>query len=213
MPFIRWTAHAVEKTYKAILLWLLLLPPPPPPWITTFYKIITTNTAQNCIPFINKILKDEGTTLQERGRRFYPRWCHWNFSLTQTFRPHCGPGVDSASNRNEYQEYFLGGRSGRWVGLTTLPPSSANCLEIWQPQPPATLWACNRPEQGLLYLYCTDLQTIYQQDPWRWRHHIPAKCRELTAHQHSIIFQKTESLTIPMWRPHNFSVNLLKIPF
>ena len=22
----------------------------------------------------------------------------------------CGPGVDSASNRNEYQEYFLGGK-------------------------------------------------------------------------------------------------------
>ena len=30
------------------------------------------------------------------------------FSLTQFFRPHYGPGVDSASNRNEYQEYFLG---------------------------------------------------------------------------------------------------------
>jgi len=28
--------------------------------------------------------------------------------LTQTFRPHYGPGVDSASNRNEYQECFLG---------------------------------------------------------------------------------------------------------
>ena len=24
------------------------------------------------------------------------------------FQLHCGPGVDSASNRNEYQEYFLG---------------------------------------------------------------------------------------------------------
>ena len=24
------------------------------------------------------------------------------------FRPHYGPGVDSASNRNGYQEYFLG---------------------------------------------------------------------------------------------------------
>ena len=23
------------------------------------------------------------------------------------FQSHCGPGVDSASNRNEYQEYFL----------------------------------------------------------------------------------------------------------
>jgi hypothetical protein len=30
-----------------------------------------------------------------------------NFSLT-SFRSHCGPGVNSASNRNEYQEYFLG---------------------------------------------------------------------------------------------------------
>jgi len=33
----------------------------------------------------------------------------WNiYSLTQSFRPHHGPKVDSASNRNEYQEYFLG---------------------------------------------------------------------------------------------------------
>jgi hypothetical protein len=30
------------------------------------------------------------------------------FSLTQSFRPHYGLGVDSASNRNEYQERFLG---------------------------------------------------------------------------------------------------------
>jgi len=28
-------------------------------------------------------------------------------------------GVDSASNRNEYQEYFLGVKSGRCVRLTT----------------------------------------------------------------------------------------------
>jgi len=33
-----------------------------------------------------------------------------------------GPGVDSASNTNEYQEYFLEGKGGRCVGLTTLPP-------------------------------------------------------------------------------------------
>ena len=42
------------------------------------------------------------------GRGFDSRWCHWNFSLTKSFRPHYGPVVDSASNRNEYQEYFLG---------------------------------------------------------------------------------------------------------
>ena len=34
---------------------------------------------------------------------------HWEFSLTQSFRPHYVPGAESASNRNEYQEYFLGG--------------------------------------------------------------------------------------------------------
>ena len=30
------------------------------------------------------------------------------FIDTKSFRSHCGPGVDSASNRNEYQEYFRG---------------------------------------------------------------------------------------------------------
>ena len=36
-----------------------------------------------------------------------------------------------------------GVKSGRYVGLTTLPPSCADCLEIWEPQPPGTLWACS----------------------------------------------------------------------
>ena len=35
-----------------------------------------------------------------------------------------------------------GGKGGRCVGLTTLPPSCADCLEIWEPQPPGTLRAC-----------------------------------------------------------------------
>ena len=51
-------------------------------------------------------------------------------------------GVDTASNRNEYQEYFRGGKGSRCIWLTTLPPSCANCLEIWEPQPPGTLRAC-----------------------------------------------------------------------
>jgi len=41
------------------------------------------------------------------GRGFDSLWCHWNFSVTESFRSHYGPGVDSASNRNEYQEYLL----------------------------------------------------------------------------------------------------------
>jgi len=41
------------------------------------------------------------------GRRFNSRWCHGNFSMT-SLRLHYGPRFNSASNRNEYQVYFLG---------------------------------------------------------------------------------------------------------
>ena len=47
------------------------------------------------------------------------------------FRSHYGPGVDLASNRNEYQEHFLG---GSWTvrkadNLTTI---LCLCHEIWE---------------------------------------------------------------------------------
>ena len=58
-------------------------------------------------------------------------------------------GVDSAYNRNEYQEYFLGGKGGLCLGLTTLPPSCDDCLEICELEPHGSLLAC----QGL-YRYC-----------------------------------------------------------
>jgi hypothetical protein len=64
------------------------------------------------------------------------------FLLTLSLRSHYGPGVDSTSNRNEYQGYFLGGKGGRYVGLTKLSPSCADCLEMWKPQTPAALGAC-----------------------------------------------------------------------
>jgi len=34
------------------------------------------------------------------------------------------------------------GKGGRCIGLTTLPRSYADCLEIWEPRPPGTLRAC-----------------------------------------------------------------------
>jgi len=34
--------------------------------------------------------------------------CQWIVIDIKSFRSHYGPGIDSASNRNEYQEYFLG---------------------------------------------------------------------------------------------------------
>jgi len=34
-------------------------------------------------------------------------WCHGVIDM-KSFLSHYGPGFDSASNRNEYQEHFLG---------------------------------------------------------------------------------------------------------
>jgi len=67
------------------------------------------------------------------------------FIEIKSFRSYYGPGVDSASNINEYQEHFLGGKCGRCVRLTTLPPfcdvmksGNLNFLE-----PSRSLQACN----------------------------------------------------------------------
>jgi len=46
------------------------------------------------------------------------------------------------SKRNEYPGYFLETEGGRLVGLISLQPSFADCLEIWDPQPTGTLRAC-----------------------------------------------------------------------
>ena len=42
-----------------------------------------------------------------QGIGFDSRWRHWNSSLTKSFRPQYGSEVDSSSNRNEYQGYFI----------------------------------------------------------------------------------------------------------
>jgi hypothetical protein len=65
--------------------------------------------------------------------------------------------VDLASNRNEYQEYFVGDKSVMCIGLTNLPPSFADYQNNWQPQPHRTLRAC----QGLRRDYFTFTFVIF----------------------------------------------------
>jgi len=45
---------------------------------------------------------------KSEGRWFDPSCVSGLFIDIKSFRSHYGPGVDSASNRNEYREYFLG---------------------------------------------------------------------------------------------------------
>ena len=79
-------------------------------------------------------------------------------SVIGIFHLHNSSGFTMAlgSNRNEYQGYFLGGKGGRYVGLTTLPSSCTDCLEIWEPQPPGNLRAC-----PALYRDCFTLKDLF----------------------------------------------------
>ena len=79
------------------------------------------------------------------GRGLDFRLYDLNFSMTQSFRPHCGLWVDSVSNRNEYQEYILDDKGGRCVGLTPLPLSCSSILQSWSLnhlEPSGTAQAC-----------------------------------------------------------------------
>jgi len=62
--------------------------------------------------------------------------------------------------------FLGGGGGGGWcMGLTTtLPPSSAKCLEIWKPQPPATLRASPHLYRDYFtFLYIHKTTTISQK--------------------------------------------------
>ena len=51
----------------------------------------------------------EALRYKPEGRGFVSRWYQWIFFFIDIILPAAlRPQVDSASNRNEYQEYFLG---------------------------------------------------------------------------------------------------------
>jgi len=77
-------------------------------------------------------------------------------------QPHYDLGIDSTFKRNEYQEYLLGGKGGRCIRLTTLPPTCANSPEIVGASPSPSPKGLSRPVYGLLYKgSCVNMELIY----------------------------------------------------
>ena len=76
------------------------------------------------------------------GFGFDSRLENWDISLIKSFWPHYDPEVNSASDRNEYQEYILEAKGGLRLGLTTLLHSC-----FYTSYSPNSL---SRPVQGLI---------------------------------------------------------------
>jgi len=93
----------------------------------------------------------EALRYKPEGHGFDSQRCHWNFYWRNLSGPtralRSTQPLTEMSTRN-----FLEGRGGRCAGLTTLPPSCADCLEIWEPQYPGTLRACPGLQWGCFTL-------------------------------------------------------------
>jgi hypothetical protein len=82
------------------------------------------------------------------------------------------------------------GTGGRGVGLTTLPPSCADCLEIWEPQPRGALRACPGCSGIALPLPSVWLMNM---ESWLWMHsYSDAVCRE-----HARMWRSALGLCVP----------------
>ena len=82
----------------------------------------------------------EALRYKQEDRGFDSRWCHWNFLLTQSAL--WALGLTQPLTEMSTRNISWGGKRGRCLGLTILPSSCADCLEIWEPQAPGTLRAC-----------------------------------------------------------------------
>ena len=75
--------------------------------------------------------------------------CHLHNPSCCTMALRWTQSLTEMSSRN----ISLGRKGGRCVGLTPLPHSCADCLEIRGSLNPGTLRVCNRPVEGLVYQY------------------------------------------------------------
>ena len=124
----------------------------------------------------------------------------------KSFRSHYGPGVDSASNRIEYQEYFLGGKGGRCLRLTTYHhpvPLSRNLgtLTCWNPL------GHSGPVTGLLmWYYAVPLKYFWAPDgATESLHHFAAICMprkavcNITTKQEHFFLRSHNGLCTVLW--------------
>jgi hypothetical protein len=120
--FCSFTRHAAEESNLLLYHYILFIVVPS---IARLIRILLVFEFFLVISETLSIFGGHAVALRYKslGRGFDSRWCHWNFSLTESFRPHYCTKVDSGYNKNEYWNCFLAGKVSRCVGMRNLRTS------------------------------------------------------------------------------------------
>jgi len=94
------TSHPRRRASLATSLWY-------PPLSHYFLHVPSQQKEDVCITISSWQWSEQAVTqlvetlrYKPGGRGFDSRWCYWNFSLASFFRPHYGPGINSAYDTN-----------------------------------------------------------------------------------------------------------------
>jgi len=105
-----------------------------------------TQKTINCVSF-------SSTALQAWRSLFDSRWCNWNLYGLNPFRCTMALGSTQLLTDKSTRHISCGAKNGRCVGLTTLPHSCADCLEILEATTSLSLKGMSKPVMLWVNLY------------------------------------------------------------
>jgi len=110
--------------------------------------VSTGKSLPKCLEWLyfRAVFLNHRATARYRPARGSPGICHLGYFSFPSFRPHYGPGFDSASNRNEYQEYFLGVKTASaygWQPYHLHVPIVCKSWSLNLMEPSGTVQGCN----------------------------------------------------------------------